>query len=539
MSKSSGKRYKLTGFSKFLIVLFCVALAGGGISFGIKKGWIKLPEKKEATSTVSNEGNVKPSSNKKASTSNDKKTKLKSNTINLSLDEWVGWSGILIANGGLTTTDDSIFGKLGIKVNISVINDSTQSSNALISGKINAAGYTVNRLAFLSNKFRESGVDVVMPYITNYSSGGDGIIASSSIKTINDLVGKKIGCAQYSEAHSLIIWFVNKSDLGEKDKKSIIENIMFFNTADEAARAFFAGELDAAATWEPYLSQAIEGTDSHILFSTSSSTNLILDGICFDKSWAESNRETVDKFIQGSIEANEKYGKETATLEDTFPMFSGMDETAIKDMCSGAKLLGWKNNKEFLSSNAVNVYKDFLDVWESINEVVYRDNIDTLFDTSYIEDIADEFNTETETKIVADSATKISKKDINTIKKVNALITKSVTINFIPNTCKFIDQKEASTSLKEFLDMANTLDGAIIQIEGNVAADKDKKEYRVLSKSRAETVKKWLVSQGISSDRIVVIGNGASKQIASNDTSEGCLKNRRVDIMFKMLESIE
>lgn len=174
-----------------------------------------------------------------------------SDTINLSLDEWIGWKEIIDANGGLSTQPGSIYDKLGIKVNISVINDATQSSNAMIKGNLDAAGYTINRTAFLSTKFKEAGLDVIMPYITNYSNGGDGIIASSKIKTVEDLVDAKIGVPEFSEAHTLVVWFVNQSDLSKDQKQKIIDNLIMFETPDEAAKAFFAGELDAAATWEP------------------------------------------------------------------------------------------------------------------------------------------------------------------------------------------------------------------------------------------------------------------------------------------------
>ena len=55
-----------------------------------------------------------------------------------------------------------------------------------------------------------------------------------------------------------------------------------------------------------------------------------------------------------------------------------------------------------------------------------------------------------------------------------------------------------------------------------------------LSKKRAISVKKFLVKNGISADRIVIEFNGLSKPSDSNDTLEGRAKNRRVE--FKILE---
>lgn len=108
----------------------------------------------------------------------------------------------------------------------------------MIKGNLDAAGYTINRTAFLSTKFKEAGLDVIMPYITNYSNGGDGIIASSKIKTVEDLVDAKIGVPEFSEAHTLVVWFVNQSDLSKDQKQKIIDNLIMFETPDEAAKAF-------------------------------------------------------------------------------------------------------------------------------------------------------------------------------------------------------------------------------------------------------------------------------------------------------------
>ena len=90
------------------------------------------------------------------------------------------------------------------------------------------------------------------PVFTNYSAGGDGIIAKSGINTVNDLLGKKIGVPRFSEAQTLVAWFVNKSDLSDADKQSIIDNMILFDDASETGEAFFAGQLDVAATWQPY-----------------------------------------------------------------------------------------------------------------------------------------------------------------------------------------------------------------------------------------------------------------------------------------------
>lgn len=54
-----------------------------------------------------------------------------------------------------------------------------------------------------------------------------------------------------------------------------------------------------------------------------------------------------------------------------------------------------------------------------------------------------------------------------------------------------------------------------------------------LSQRRAQTVRDYLVSRGIASDRITAEGFGPSRTIADNRTAEGRANNRRVEIVVK------
>ena len=57
------------------------------------------------------------------------------------------------------------------------------------------------------------------------------------------------------------------------------------------------------------------------------------------------------------------------------------------------------------------------------------------------------------------------------------------------------------------------------------------KEYNMkLSLRRAEAVRDYLVSLGVDSKKMKVIGKGETKPVASNSTKEGRAKNRRVEI---------
>jgi outer membrane protein OmpA-like peptidoglycan-associated protein len=54
-----------------------------------------------------------------------------------------------------------------------------------------------------------------------------------------------------------------------------------------------------------------------------------------------------------------------------------------------------------------------------------------------------------------------------------------------------------------------------------------------LSQKRADSVRTYLVSRGIASDRITSQGFGAASSIADNGTAEGRANNRRVEIVIQ------
>jgi outer membrane protein OmpA-like peptidoglycan-associated protein len=74
-----------------------------------------------------------------------------------------------------------------------------------------------------------------------------------------------------------------------------------------------------------------------------------------------------------------------------------------------------------------------------------------------------------------------------------------------------------------------------IEVQGHTDSRGGKNYNRKLSQKRADSVRKWLVTNGqIDGSRINAHGYGMEQPIADNATPDGRQKNRRVQ--FKILE---
>jgi outer membrane protein OmpA-like peptidoglycan-associated protein len=76
-----------------------------------------------------------------------------------------------------------------------------------------------------------------------------------------------------------------------------------------------------------------------------------------------------------------------------------------------------------------------------------------------------------------------------------------------------------------------------VRIEGHSDSRGSAALNRRLSKERAESVRAYLVKQGVEASRLAAEGYGPDRPVASNDSAEGRASNRRVEFLITSLES--
>ena len=96
---------------------------------------------------------------------------------------------------------------------------------------------------------------------------------------------------------------------------------------------------------------------------------------------------------------------------------------------------------------------------------------------------------------------------------------------------KYDVRPEAKRALASLATVLKEADVKAFEVDGHTDSDAGDKHNQILSENRANAVKNFLTSQGITAE-ITIKGYGKTRPIASNDTPEGKQKNRRVEIII-------
>lgn len=116
----------------------------------------------------------------------------------------------------------------------------------------------------------------------------------------------------------------------------------------------------------------------------------------------------------------------------------------------------------------------------------------------------------------------------------------NIILNMPGNITFPTDSAELNTSFHSVLDsvglVLNEYEKTVIVIGGHTDSTGADSYNQQLSERRAVSVGQQLADQGVKSDRMVIIGFGEIRPIASNDTAEGRQANRRVELTLEPLK---
>lgn len=110
----------------------------------------------------------------------------------------------------------------------------------------------------------------------------------------------------------------------------------------------------------------------------------------------------------------------------------------------------------------------------------------------------------------------------------------NITLNMPGNVTFAVDSADISADFYEVLDsvalVLNEFDKTFIEVAGHTDSSGSNAYNQSLSERRAGSVATYLQSRQVLGERLIVVGAGESRPIASNETQAGRQQNRRVEI---------
>ena len=479
----------------------------------------------------------------------------KDNTIDVELSEYAGYAGIIAANGGLEPSENSyFFRKHGFKVRIKLSEE--ESWPALNAGRIGVSATTVDVLTAYCRNFA-----VAAPVQIGFSRGADGLVVRKEIRRINDLRGKTLVTAQFTEADFFVRYLTQEAGLAVNLLTSPADapaadkvNLLFASDAFAAGDLFLkdlkaGGHLLAGCvTWAPKTTDVVEASEGKAqLLTTNKNLLIVADILVVNKGFAAASPNVVAGLVDGVLEGNRLVRDQTATQLDLVAKAFKWSRDQARDELAKVHLSNLPENLAFYSGT-IDSAGSFSGIFSSAL-LAYGSLIDQPTD-------ADKYMAPAALQALqaagAYSEQRIAIAPIRSggggAIEGDPLLTKDIRFLFEPNSSALqLGNKENQENLESIRRLLRVSPGSTILLRGhvdNALIGKFREQggeafvrqmalkAMELSKNRANEIRRVLIEQlKVDASRLETIGRGWEEP-AGTDAE----RNRRVEVQWFTVE---
>lgn len=294
--------------------------------------------------------------------------------IRVGFNTWVGFGPFYIAQ------EKGFFAERGLNVELQRIEGTGERRSALIAGRLEGMGSTVDDLIIGAAQ----GVEGKMVLGLDESIGADGILTSKDISTVADFKGKSIAVQPGFVNHFFLLYILDANGLSSKDVTIVPME------PDKASAAFVAEEVDIAVTWEPHLSEVEKNRpDGQRFLTTNDYPGIVVDILVFRNDVVEDRPDDVRAFVDAWYQALDFL--QTNPEEANAIIAKAMDLASVDvgGMLSGVKFLSKEDNAKYHDkAEQVNVFSIAAiagELWQAEGFIDKPVEVDGLIDTRFLE----------------------------------------------------------------------------------------------------------------------------------------------------------
>jgi len=203
--------------------------------------------------------------------------------LQVEFTQWWGDYTLLVAQ------EKGLFEKYGVQVEPVYYETYSNAFADLASGQIDGALIATGDAININRSTRVTIVAI------HDDGGNDAVVVNPEIESIPDLQGQTIGMMVGSQYELTIVEMLRSESMGLDDV-----NIVALNP-ENSLSALESGNVQAAYTWEPYLSEALD--QGYKLLYPQEQLHLFPDTITFRKSVVDERPEDIQAFLKAWFEA--------------------------------------------------------------------------------------------------------------------------------------------------------------------------------------------------------------------------------------------
>lgn len=256
-------------------------------------------------------------------------------TLRMGIEPWIGYGPWWVA-------DAKGFDKEhGVDIEITNFSTDADINTAFAAGRIDAE----NLATHTGVRFLGSGVDLKFVLFEDVSRTADAILAGPDIQSVKDLAGKKVAFEEGTTSDILLRYALAQNGMSIDDV-----NVVPIPASD-AGSAAIAGRVDAAVTYEPYLTAALkEGNGFHLVYSAGEQPGLISDLLAVNPEYASENGDAIVAALQAWGDAMDFYNSNTEEAQAIIAEKVGAKPEELKESFAGVDLYDLKTSQDFINS---------------------------------------------------------------------------------------------------------------------------------------------------------------------------------------------
>lgn len=263
--------------------------------------------------------------------------------VKIAISTWSGFGPLFIAR------DKGFFKKYGLDVDIQLIQGLAERKQALAGKKVDGLPATFD----IVTQTVAAGVPMKIIWALADSAGGDGILVKNDINSVADLKGRTVAFDYGTASHVFLTTILDRAGMTEKDLKVVQM------TSGDAGAAFVGGKVDAAVTWEPWLSKATKQGNGKVLVNSKETPGLIVDTIAFREDYAQANPDVLQAMVRAMKDAMDWYAAHPDEGAKIMAQGFNMSDTEMRENLQVIKLLNYQDNvKMFGTADKPGVFYD-------------------------------------------------------------------------------------------------------------------------------------------------------------------------------------